>query len=153
MTWTAVFSALSFSPTKRSRPFIISRAFISSTEKCLWGVNFIEVGNWILLHKFCHGFFFVTVSHWQMYFVSFNVTEESCSHAVTVFSFFYTSLLFVCFLLCCHKEQSFEISRLLVVTFLCRYCNVSLQLCLNQSLFFDFFYTFVPKSHFQIELN
>lgn len=129
--------SLSFSPTKRSRPFIISHAFISSTEKCLWGVILIEVGNWILLHKFCCGFFFVTVSHWQMYSVPFNVTEESCSHAVTIFFVFFLHLFFVCLLFIVLSWGT-----KLVVTFLSRYCNVLLQLYLNQSLFFNSFYYF-----------
>lgn len=128
--------SLSFSPTKRSRPFIISHAFISSTEKCSWGVILIEVGNWILLHTFCCGFF-----SWQFptdkCILSLLMSLKKVVLMRWQFSLFFLHLFFVCLLFIVLSRGT-----KLVVTFLSRYCNVLLQLYLNQSLFFDSFYTF-----------
>lgn len=58
MTWIAVFSAFChFLQQNWLDPLLFLCAFIYSTEKCLRGMILIEVGNWILLHKFCCSFF------------------------------------------------------------------------------------------------
>lgn len=128
MTWIAVFSALChFLQQNILDPLLFLSAFISSAEKCLWGVILIEVGNWILLHKFCCGFF-----SWQFptdkCILSLLMSLKKVVPVQWQFSFFSVPLfLFVCSLLRCHEEKVLKYLASWVSTS----CAVLLQLYLN----------------------
>ncbi len=109
-------------------PLLFLSAFISSAEKCLWGVILIELGNWILLHNsvatsFRDSFPLTNV------FCPFNVSEKSCSRAMTIF-FLSVPLFFVCLLfIALSWEKSCEISCQLGVNFLCSVIAAVLKPC------------------------
>lgn len=75
MTWIAVVCALSFSSTKRSRPFFLSLRFhlfpLNSSGEgdfdCGWQLD--------LVAQILSRLPYVTVFHWQIYFVPLNVSE------------------------------------------------------------------------------
>ncbi len=126
--------SLSFSPTKHSRPFIISQCFHLFCWKVLVRGDFDWGWQLDLVAQILLRLLFVTVSHWQMYSVPFNVSEESCSCAMTIFFLFCPSF-FVCLLfIALSWGKSFEISCQLGVNFLCSVIAAVLKPCVYSSL-------------------
>ncbi len=110
-------------------PLLFLSAFISSAEKCFVRGDFDWGWQLDLVAQILLRLLFVTVSHWQMYSVPFNVSEESCSCAMTIFFLFCPSF-FVCLLfIALSWGKSFEISCQLGVNFLCSVIAAILKPC------------------------